>query len=60
MQQSGGSQFNEWTVDWRPEPSAASSIGKAVAGTVAAVTPELVKDYKDNGIVCLPGACRIA
>lgn len=56
MQQSGGSQFNEWTVDWRPERAAVAAVSSPTINDEIAVTPDLVKEYKDNGIVQVPGA----
>jgi ectoine hydroxylase-related dioxygenase (phytanoyl-CoA dioxygenase family) len=55
MQQGGGTQFNEWTVDWRPEPSAVATVRAPDGKQDVDVSPALVKEYEDMGVVRVPG-----
>ncbi len=58
MQQGGGSQFNEWTVDWRPEQAAVAAVCEPGNRNDIPVGPELVNEYKERGVVRVPGAAE--
>ena len=46
MQQDGGSQFNEWTVDWRPDQAVVAAAFAPGGTDDIPVSAELVKEYK--------------
>ncbi len=56
MQQSDSNQFNEWTVDWRPDDRAVERVRANPFSEELPVTPDHISTYKEHGVVCLPGA----